>query len=63
MKVNSFLLDQDRLLLLNQEGRGTRLLSQLPLSLGWYGRAAVAIIKPERTSTAGGVRISASAGR
>ncbi|MCU0607763.1 MAG: hypothetical protein MUF78_10185 [Candidatus Edwardsbacteria bacterium] len=60
--VAAFLHAQGGDLLIDRSGRGTMLWGQLPLSLGWYGPAVVALLDPNDGSTATGLYLlSASA--
>ncbi|MRR09550.1 hypothetical protein EG831_05665 [bacterium] len=60
--VAAFLRGQGGDLLIDRSGRGTMLWGQLPLSLGWYGPAVVALVEPDNGSTATGLYLlSASA--
>ncbi len=60
--VDVYLAGRGKSATINQEGRGTLLWSQLPLSLGWYGSSVVAIVEPERASTSSGLYCLSAAG-
>jgi hypothetical protein len=59
--VDAFLAGQGRQYGLNQEGRGDLLWWQIPLSLGWYGPAVVAIADPDNGSVGTGLYLISAA--
>ena len=59
--VEAFLAGQGRHYGLNQEGRGELLWWQIPLSLGWYGPAVVAIANPDNGSVGTGLYLTSAA--
>ena len=60
-RVALYLSGQGRRYALNQDGRGAYLLWQIPLSLGWYGPAVVAIIQPSSGVTSTGLYLTSAA--
>jgi len=61
VSVDAFLAGQGRQYGLNQEGRGDLLWWQIPLSLGWYGPAVVAIADPDNSSVGTGLYLTSAA--
>lgn len=61
LRADNFLNTSGSSYSLNQEGRGAYLLWQIPLSLGWYGPAVLALTEPENGSTAAGLYLTSAA--
>jgi hypothetical protein len=60
-KADNFLNTSGSAYTMNQDGRGAYLLWQIPLSLGWYGPAVLALTEPENGSTAAGLYLTSAA--
>jgi len=59
--VEAFLAGLGRQYGISQEGRGELLWWQIPLSLGWYGPAVVAIAEPDNGSVGTGLYLTSAA--